>query len=134
MQDWKTQVWALTDAAEREINKRKYAAAIKQYEKALALVPEPRNTSPEALSLLINIAEAYYLQQKYTEALPYLLESQSFEGGKDMLTTNLRLGQIYYETGELDKARKELQYVYERQGERFFNAEGDNKYLEFLKA
>ena len=126
-------MWALMDAAERELNKGTHAAAVKQYEKAMDLVPEPRKEQPAALSLMQSIAEAYYLAKKYPEALRYFQESQAYIGGKDMLTTNLRLGQLYFELGEKDKARQELQYVLDQQGEGFFNAEGDGKYLAFLK-
>ena len=104
------------------------------WKEALDLIPAPQNSYAETLWLESSIADIYYQLGDWAQAL------QHFINAKGNLETNayenpfimLRLGQIYFNLGELDEAKEYLVRGYMLEGEELFEDE-DQKYLDFLK-
>lgn len=117
---------------ENENNKEK---ALEVWEKALELIPEPKNIYSQALWFLSSIGDIYFSDKNYDQAF------KCFENAKNNLSgegTNnpfilLRLGESAYELDKKELAVENLLSAYMLEGKEIFN-EDDKKYFEFLKS
>jgi tetratricopeptide (TPR) repeat protein len=111
-----------------------YLAAIKVWEKALALIPIPQNMYCETLWLEASIGDAYFMLKNNEEARIH------FENAKGNLVElayenpfiMLRLGQIYLNMNDSQNAKEYLLRAYLLKGEDIFLDE-DPAYFKFLK-
>ena len=100
------------------------------WKEALDLIPVPQNSRAETLWLESSIGDIYYHLGNREQAL------QHFINAKGNLETNayenpfimLRLGQIYFDLGELDEAKEYLMRGYMLEGEELFEDE-EEKYI-----
>jgi hypothetical protein len=112
--------------------RRKFRDAIIEYNKAWALLPEPRDRWNAATWVLAAIGDAAFLAG-YTD-----LTRQAFTdvmGCPDALGNpflHLRRGQVLFDAGDHDDAANELMRAYMGGGPELFQSE-PAKYLEFLK-
>jgi tetratricopeptide (TPR) repeat protein len=118
----------------------KYLLAIDKYKEALSLLPKPVNQWKYIWVLLPQIAENYWLNAKFNdgkgggfqEALAVFSEIMKIEGAVGDETYHLRIGQIRYELGQIEKAKDELLRAYLIGGKEIF-MNIDNKYFELIK-
>lgn len=109
----------------------RYEDAVEQYNEAWRLIPDPRNNWAAATWVLAAIGDALFLSgnmPKAREAFEYAMTCPDALGNPFI---HLRLGQILYELGELDRSADELMRAYMGAGAEIFLPD-DPKYLQFL--
>jgi cytochrome c-type biogenesis protein CcmH/NrfG len=77
------------------------------------------------------LGEAYFFSGNYRDALSAFRAALKAPGGVENPLLLLRLGQTYYESGDLDRAADSLTTAYALDGRDVFEGE-DDKYLSFL--
>lgn len=107
--------------------------AIICFNKALELLPEPKEVWEAATWIYIALGDAFFLSEKYEEALDNLKRAVMCPDGMANPFILLRLGESYYELGEMDLARKYLFEAYMMEGTEIFELE-DEKYFDVVKA
>ena len=110
-----------------------FESAIAEYTQGLELLAEPKHASEYAVMLFSGIAEAYYLQGLWDDALKYFGEAIRSEGGLGDPYIHLRLGQIRYRKGEMEKAADELMRAYMGSGKIIFEGE-DPMYYALIRS
>ena len=110
----------------------KFQESIAEYRKGIALLGEKVQSSKYAVMLFCGVGEAYFLQKKWPEALEYYGKAVSSEGGLGEPLIHLRLGQIRFEFGQLEKAADELMRAYMGGGTLMFKGE-DPKYFKLIE-
>ena|SRR6266436_3456003 len=112
--------------------KSEYRAAIAEYNKAWKLVPEPKNDWNASTWILAAIGDACFLGGFYKsarEALQYAMTCPNALGNPFL---HLRLGQVLFDTNELDASADELMRAYMGDGTKVFVGQ-DPKYFDFLR-
>ncbi len=109
-----------------------YRAAIKVYQQALALIPEPIEDWEAATWVLVALGDCYFLLDEFSEARIYLSRAMYCPGAIGTGFVHLRLGQVQYELNNEARAKDELARAYMLDGEEAFEYE-DPKYLIFLR-
>lgn len=113
-------------------DKGEYEKAIEIYKKGIEIIPEPKNLWETKLWFTAAIADSFWNQKRYNEALEYLDESLEVEGGEENAFIRLRRGQVLFELSRTEEAKKEFQIGYEIEGDKLFEEE-DEKYLKLIK-
>ncbi len=93
--------------------------AIYYYDRALELVPEPKERYKVATLIFTAIGENYYFWDM-DEALNSFKEAYNSVGGQDNPLILLRLGQCYYNLDNMSEAREFLLRAYNMGGEKIF--------------
>ena len=115
----------LTKSGDLESAKQKYVDALR-------LVPE-RHQDWEASTWIYGaIGDIHYRMNNYEKAFKCFVNALQCPKGLENPFIHLRLGQLYYEQGNFDKAADELTRAYMGAGINIF-MEDDPKYLEFLE-
>ena len=112
--------------------KKSFDAAIAEYGRAWALVPEPQNDWEAATWILAAMADTYFLAgdpTKARQALAYAMTCPDAIGNPFL---HLRFGEVLFDLDERDRAADELMRAYMGAGPEIF-AEENPKYLAFLK-
>jgi len=110
----------------------RFEEAVEEYEKALALIPEPWTDWEASTWVLTALGDCHYLLDNHAEALAHLVQAVRCPGGLGNPFIHLRLGQVQYELGNEDRAKDELARAYMGGGPEIFETE-DPKYLTFLR-
>jgi tetratricopeptide (TPR) repeat protein len=129
--NWSDEVTRLVSEARKEEQRYNTAEAIGLYQKAVSLIPEPVEDNPDTSLIYATIGELYFLDNHWEEAFEYYSRAVRSKGGLGRPEVHLRLGQLRYERGELDRARDELMRAYMGMP-RIFELE-DSKYFELIK-
>lgn len=130
--DWEKQVEELIVKGNALDRANKIKESIKTYMKGYALIPEPKLESQYSKILLTSIGELYFLDDMYEDAFDYFSEAIKSKGGLGSAHIHLRLGQLRYERGEIDRAADEFMRVYMGSGDVYFR-NIDPKYFEVIK-
>ena len=109
----------------------KYFDAIDYYFKALKLLPDPKSNWEASTWIYTAIGESYFYAMKYIEALDFLNIALICPNGNLNPLINLRIGQCFYETGDVLSAKEYLLRAYMLDGEEIFDDE-DKKYINLL--
>jgi tetratricopeptide (TPR) repeat protein len=125
-------VTALCERGNEAFEVDRYVEAIEEYEKALALIPQPLEEWEAATWVLTALGDCHYLLADYSEALRYLVRAVRSPGGLGNPFVHLRLGEVQYELGNQDRAKDELARAYMGGGPEIFEGE-EPKYLTFLR-
>jgi len=115
----------LAKAGELESAKEKYVAALR-------LVPENHREWEAATWIYVAIGDVHFRMLSYEKAFKCFFNAVQCPKGLGNPYIHLRLGQLYYELGNLEKATDELTRAYMGAGMKIF-MEDDPKYLEFLE-
>lgn len=110
----------------------RYEDAIREYNRAWEIVPEPKSQWNASTWVLAAIGDAAFLADYKTsakEALEYAMVCPEAVGNPFL---HLRLGQVLFDMGEHDRAADELMRAYMGAGANLFAAE-DQRYLSFLR-
>ncbi len=124
---------ALCSVGDDLASSKRYKEAISEYNKAWALVPDPKNDWEAATWVLAAIADACFLSGYKTSAREALEYAMSCPGGVGNPFLHLRFGQTLYDLDEKDSSVDELMRAYMGGGEDIFSSE-DKKYFLFLKS
>ncbi len=124
----------LSEQGNEYFDEEKYVDAIRVWEQALTLIPNPRHGFAESQWLETSLGDAHFLLGNHANAL------ECFQNAKNNLEANayenpfimLRLGQTYLENQQHDEAKEYLLRAYMLEGEEVFELD-DPKYIEFLK-
>ncbi|WP_019498219.1 tetratricopeptide repeat protein [Pseudanabaena sp. PCC 6802] len=108
-----------------------YQASINKYKEALDLLGEKAMNSKYAVMLFSGIGEIYFLQKKWEDALEYYGYAVNSDGGLGEPLIHLRLGQLRFELGHIEKAKDELLRAYMGGGDLMFKGE-DPKYFQII--
>ena len=109
-----------------------YDKALEQYNKALELIPEPKHQCEASALLYVSIGDTYYYKEMYQDAISNLKEALKCPEGMENPYINLRIGECYYELGELGNAKRYLVEAYIGAGVEIFKEE-PNKYFKLLE-
>ncbi|MHA6823017.1 tetratricopeptide repeat protein [Ralstonia pseudosolanacearum] len=123
---------ALCAEGDRLAEVKSYEAAVAEYNKAWALVPEPKNEWQASTWILAAIADACFLSGYKTSALKALQFAMTCPGAVGNPFLHLRLGQVLLDSGDEDSAADELMRAYMGGGPEIFASE-EGRYLDFLK-
>ena len=111
----------------------KYDDAIDIWKLGLDAVSDPENAQSESVWFQTSIADAYFMQDKFSEAYDFLFEAKSNLSGEGYNNpfVMLRLGQCAYELKK-EEYKEYLLRAYILAGEEIFEAD-DEKYFESIK-
>lgn len=125
-------ITALSEEGDSLAERSKYSDAIAKYQKAVEMLPPPREKWEACTWLSAAIADAYFLSGKFSQAKDTLASGMKCPGAVGNPFMHLRLGQSAFEVGEKDRAADELTRAYMAEGKEIFEQD-DPKYFEFLK-
>jgi tetratricopeptide (TPR) repeat protein len=126
-----SQIQAIIDEGDVALDADEFATAIQLYQQAVALLPSPRHAHDISLATLTALGEGFFFAGYFQRALEAFKEAQKAPGGIENPLLYLRLGQAYFECGDLDGAADSLVRAYALDGLQVFEDE-DEKYLSFL--
>ncbi len=106
----------------------RFRDAIKRYEAAWQLLPEPRKDWNAATWILAAIGDAHYLSGEFALGRDILLKAMQCPGALGNPFFHLRLGQCQFELGDLPKAGDELTRAYMGGGGKLFRRENPRYY------
>lgn len=124
-----TQITKLCADGDKEAARGEYKAAIAEYNKAWKLIPEPKNDWEASTWILAAIGDVCFLGGFYDSAKKALRYAMTCPDAVGNPFLHLRLGQVQFETQDLDASADEF---YMGGGDEIFASE-DAKYLAFLK-
>ena len=110
-----------------------YAKAIKVWEQAFRLIPEPKNKFSQSLWLHSSIGDAFFLMHDFKQSAAHFFAAKSNidQNGYANPFIMLRLGQSYFELNDTANAKEYLVRAYGLGGKDLFENE-PKKYLDFL--
>lgn len=134
---------SLSDATHRKITKLSQAGdklakageavrAVAKYNKALGLLPEPREDWSAATWLHVAIGDARFLQMDFEAALENFQTAMRCPDAVGNPFIHLRHGQCLFETGNVKRAEDDLMRAYMGGGPKIFD-EDDPKYFDHIK-
>jgi len=127
------QITALCQSGDKAASEGEFARAVENYNQAFELLPEPFSKWEAATWILTAIGDANFLNREYEKALQALQDAMKCAGAVGNPFVHLRLGQVQFELGNMERARDELARAYMGGGEEIFSSENP-KYLSLVKA
>ncbi len=115
----------LVEAGNLELGKQKYLSALK-------LLPGAPTNWEASTWIYVAIGDVHFRSSNYEKAFKCFYNAVQCPNGLGNPYIHLRLGQMYYEQGDMDKSADELTRAYMGAGIDIF-MEDDQKYLEFLE-
>jgi tetratricopeptide (TPR) repeat protein len=126
------EVKALCATGDALAERQEFNLGVKEYEKALALLPSPASMWEAATWIWVAIGDAYFLSENFGEAYKAFSEATHCPGGVGNPFVHLRLGEIQFELGNEVLAADELARAYMGGGSKIFDGE-PAKYFDFVK-
>lgn len=126
------QIKALCARGDQFAEAHAFEDAVAEYNKAWALVPDPKNDWNASTWKLAAIADACFLGGYKTSAMEALRYAMTCPGALGNPFLHLRYGQALFDSGEADRAADELMRAYMGGGNEVFASE-DPRYLDFLR-
>lgn len=108
----------------------RYAAAVLRYTTAFRLLPRPQHRWTITPRIFASIIDACFTKQDYVGAREAALAAMEFPEVHDNPALRMKLGQIYFEQGEMAGAREEFAFALTHGGPDVF-ADEDPKYFEY---
>jgi tetratricopeptide (TPR) repeat protein len=125
-------ITALSDMGNVLAKDRKYEEAKLKFVEALRFVPEPHRDWKAATWLYVAIGDMHFHLANFERSFRCFFNAVQCPDGLGNPFIHLRLGQTYFELGNLEKAADELARAY-MGGDLGIFMEDDPKYLEFLE-
>jgi tetratricopeptide (TPR) repeat protein len=122
----------LLEQAENFFADSNFDDAIKAFNTALKLLPEPHFEYDYATRAYAGIGDAHFSKQDYQNCLTALETAKKCDGGLGNPFVHLRLGQAYLRLGNEDNAADNLMRAYMAGGGEVFEEE-DPEFLTFLR-
>jgi len=114
------------------LDAKRYDDALKQYNMAWALVPDPKEEWEASTWILAAIGDTCWLGSNSAEAQNAFDFALTCPSGLGNPFIHLRLGQIHFDSNNLERAADELTRAYMGAGMEIFG-DADPKYFEFLR-
>ena len=133
IKDIEASIDELCNEGETYLDGGAFRLAYDRFDKALKLVPEPKKEQDMTTWILGQLAEVYHQTQDFNAVRKALIFAMECPGGEENPFLQLRLGQAYYELGQIDEARPHLQNALEKEGQKIFGFD-DPKYYGFVTA
>lgn len=111
--------------------RKQFAEALKKYNEALELVPVPKTDWEAATWLYAAIGDSYFFAKQFVNALNAFREAYKCPDGISNPFINLRIGECYFEMGDLENAEEYLLRAYMWEGAEIFKNE-NKRYIEFM--
>ena len=129
---WKTQVKQLITHGEALCHDGRLPDALNCLNSAYDLIPEPKQTSELTRIVLCNIGELHIRQERPELAFNDFSNAVKCKHGLGNPQIHMRLGQLQYERGNMERAKDELMRAYMGAGDAVF--EGENpKYFSLIQ-
>jgi tetratricopeptide (TPR) repeat protein len=131
--DTHEKVQRLSAVGDALAHQKKYDEAIRQYQDAWDLLPEPKTDWEAAAWLLAAIGDAYFFSRRFDKSYDvFTAVIANSAGGLGNPFLHLRRGESLFELGRQDEAADELMRAHMGAGPDVFKTE-DPKYLRYLK-
>lgn len=114
-------------------DQQNFKAAIRHFFQAWTLIPKPQQQYPEAGWVLTGLGDSYFRKGDHELAIEALQSATHCAEASHNPFIQLRLGQAYFESNDLNKAQSHLQQCHEHGGLELLEKE-DPKFLELLEA
>lgn len=118
----------LCEIADSMVEDCKYCEAINLYNKALDLVPLPKSDWETSTWIYTALGDTYFIKGDYERSVHYLFEAMNCPEGLSNPYILLKLGQSFFEGGEVELAREYLIKAFMIDGYKIFEGE-DEKYF-----
>lgn len=115
------------------LEKDDYKNALKKYTAALDLIPSPKEIWEASTWIYTALGEAYFLKAEYQNALNEFMNAYKCPDGVSNPFINLRIGECFYKTDNIDSAREYLLRAYMWEGDKIFESEPDI-YLDIVRS
>lgn len=122
----------ITKKAEELAFNSNHQASIDKYKEGLDLLGEQVMSSKYAVMLFSGIGEIFFLEKNWENALEYYGYAVNSTNGLGEPLIHLRLGQLRFEMGDIEKAKDELMRAYMGGGDLIFEGE-DSKYFQLIR-
>jgi tetratricopeptide (TPR) repeat protein len=122
----------ISKAADEKIGRGATHEGAQMYLEALDLLPKPIEQWEAATWLSGRAADALFLDRQYQAAFLELRRTIRLPGALGNPLIRLRLGQVLFEAGDVDSAKKELISAYMLAGKEIFEGEHP-KYFSFIQ-
>lgn len=126
------QIESLSEEGNEFVDEDDYAAALKKFKEALALVPEPKTKWEAAFWLYASIGDMYLFLEDHRASAEAFYNALNCPDGQESAFVHLRLGEVLFEIGEKEEALDNLLRAYMLEGKKLFENE-EEKYFDFLK-
>lgn len=125
-------ITALSEKGDEYAEKEQFTSALKQYEEALNLLPEPKTDWEAATWLYTAIGDVHYNKLELHQAMDAYQKALMSPDGTGNPYIWFSIGQIYFEEENFEKAKTHFMSAYLLDGEEIF--EGENPvYFELIK-
>lgn len=121
-----------TDQGNDYCDNEEWEEAIICFNRALELLPEPKDDWEAATWIYSALGDAYFFSERYELAIEYLNSARMCPEGIANPFILLRLGEAFYELGEIKMAQKYLLETYMMEGNDIFEDE-DEKYFDMIR-
>jgi tetratricopeptide (TPR) repeat protein len=108
-------------------------AALQKYKEAWDLIPEDKENWEASTWILATTGEVFFRQNNFEKALTLFLRAVQGPNGLGNPYIHLRIGQLQFESGNMQGAGDNLTRAYMGAGEQISEKE-DPKYLTFLRS
>lgn len=116
-------ITSLSEKGDEYAEKEQFTSALKQYEEALSLLPEPKTDWEAATWLYVAIGDAYYNKQQLDQAMDAYQKALMSPDGTGNPYIWFSIGQIFFEEENLEKAKTHFMSAYLLDGEEIFEEE-----------
>lgn len=123
----------LSELGDFYTNMKEWDKALKQYNEALNLIPDPKYNWKASTWLYVAIGDAYYCDKQYNETINYMNEALKCPEGLGNPYINLRIGESYFELEEWSNAKRYLIEAYIVEGTDIFEGE-PQKYYKLIES
>jgi tetratricopeptide (TPR) repeat protein len=123
---------AYCSEGDRRCEEGEFDAALEMYKSAWNLVPEKKGDWEASTWILAATGDVFLRKHDYVKALNLFCRAVQCPGGLGNPYIHLRLGEMFFETGEMERAAEELTRAFMGAGDDIFEQE-DPKYLKFLR-
>jgi len=106
--------------------------ALKYYEEALALVPDPKTDWEASTWLYTAIGDAYYFKKEYQSAIDSFNKAMMCPTGIGNAFICLRLGECFFELSDNTQSKEFLLQAYMLEGKDIFEYE-ESKYIKSIE-
>lgn len=131
--DQQLQINNYAEKGNDEMENENYMHAIGWFNKALEVVPAPKDEWEATGWLSASVGDAYFSLENYEEGLNYMNVANRIYGAEEPNPfILLRMGQCYFHLGNEEKAKQYLLGAYMLEGRNLFEYEG--LYFDFLKS
>ena len=122
----------LCEQGDQAADDEQFETAKKKYLEAFDLIPEPKEDWEASTWVTVALGDVYYFTEQYEDALNYYFHAMRCPDGLGNPYVLLRLGECFFELGNLEQAQSHLLQAYMMEGDEIFEDE-DPKYFNHIK-